>query len=103
MVPARSKSAAITRLRMEKAYDKRLLHVTPFSDILRRRAYWKKERAYWKKEAEAGMAQQALEAYARMRGHLSFARLASACGLAFADAQKAFVTQEVGSVHAQPC
>jgi hypothetical protein len=42
----------------------------------------------------------ALEAYARMRGHLSFARLASACGLAFADAQKAFVTQEVGS--AQP-
>lgn len=43
----------------------------------------------------------ALEAYARMRGHLSFARLASACGLAFADAQKAFVTQEVGS--AQPC
>ena len=36
-----------------------------------------------------------------MRGHLSFARLASACGLAFADAQKAFVTQEVGS--AQPC
>lgn len=43
----------------------------------------------------------ALEAYARMRGHLSFARLASACGLTFADAQKAFVTQEVGS--AQPC
>jgi hypothetical protein len=38
----------------------------------------------------------ALEAYARMRGHLSFARLASACGLAFAHAQKAFVTQEVG-------
>jgi hypothetical protein len=58
MVPARSKSAAITRLRMEKAYDKRLLHVTPFSDILKRRAYWKEERAYWKKEAEAGMAQQ---------------------------------------------
>jgi hypothetical protein len=45
----------------------------------------------------------ALEAYARMRGHLSFARLASACGLAFGDAQKAFVTQEVSSTHAQPC
>jgi len=45
----------------------------------------------------------ALEAYARMRGHLSFARFASACGLAFADAQKAFVAHEVGSTHAQPC
>jgi hypothetical protein len=44
----------------------------------------------------------ALEAYARMRGHLSFARLASACGLAFAEAQKAFLTQEVGSTQAQP-
>ena len=37
----------------------------------------------------------ALESYARMRGHLSFARFASASGLHLADAQNAFVTQEV--------
>jgi hypothetical protein len=37
MVPAKSKSAAIARLKGNKAYDKELLHMTPFRDILKRR------------------------------------------------------------------
>jgi hypothetical protein len=45
----------------------------------------------------------ALDAYARMRGHLSFARFAYACGLPFADAQKAFAIEKVGTTQAQPC
>jgi hypothetical protein len=44
----------------------------------------------------------ALVAYARMRGHLSFARFASACGLAFADAQGAFAIEKVATTNAQP-
>jgi len=43
MIPARSKSAAIARLKAGKAYDKELLHKTPIHDILKRRAYWQKE------------------------------------------------------------
>jgi hypothetical protein len=42
----------------------------------------------------------ALEAYARMRGHSNFARFAYACGLVFADAQKAFAIESVGTTHA---
>jgi hypothetical protein len=46
MIPARSKSAAIARLKAGKAYDKELLHKTPIHDILKSRAYWQKEAAY---------------------------------------------------------
>jgi hypothetical protein len=42
MIPARSKSAAIARLKAGKAYDKELLHKTPIHDILKSRAYWQK-------------------------------------------------------------
>jgi len=45
----------------------------------------------------------ALEAYAKMRGHFSFAGLAYACGLAFADAEKAFGIEKVGTTQTQPC
>jgi hypothetical protein len=38
-----------------------------------------------------------------MRGHLSFAGFAYACGLAFADAQKAFAIEKVGTTQTQPC
>jgi len=42
MVPAKSKSAAMGRLKSGKAFDKELLHKTPIHDILKRRAYWQK-------------------------------------------------------------
>lgn len=42
-VPARSRARAIARLRTGKAYDKRLVSETPYSEILKRRAYWAKE------------------------------------------------------------
>jgi hypothetical protein len=41
MVPARTKLAAITTLKSGKAYQKELLHRTPFGKILQRRAEWK--------------------------------------------------------------
>ena len=44
---------------------------------------------------KAGDPLSALESYARMRGHRSFERFASACGLGPADAQRAFSSQEV--------
>jgi hypothetical protein len=47
MVPARSKQAAINNLKTDlktgKAYRKELLLQTPFSEILKRRKYWKEE------------------------------------------------------------
>ena len=52
---------------------------------------------------KAGDPLSALESYARMRGHLSFARFASACGLRLADAQTAFLTQEVRKSIAEAC
>ena len=42
VIPARSKSAAIARLKADKAYGKELLHKTPYDQILRRREYWQK-------------------------------------------------------------
>jgi hypothetical protein len=52
---------------------------------------------------KAGDPLSALKSYARMRGHLSFARFASACGLRLADAQTAFLTQEVRKSIAEAC
>lgn len=43
MVPARSKQAAINSLKAGKAYRTELLIQTPFSEILKRRKYWKEE------------------------------------------------------------
>lgn len=43
VVPARSKTAAIARLKAGKAHDKHLLHQTPINDILKRRTFWEKE------------------------------------------------------------
>jgi len=45
----------------------------------------------------------ALESYARMRGHRSFAKFASACGLGLADAREGFSTQEVRTPLAKTC
>jgi hypothetical protein len=42
MVPAKSKSAAIARLKTGNAPGKELLHKTPYDDIVKRRTYWKK-------------------------------------------------------------
>jgi hypothetical protein len=43
MVSAKSKSAAVVRLKAGKAYDKELLHQTPYGDILERRKNWQIE------------------------------------------------------------
>lgn len=49
MVPARSKGAALARLRARGAYGVEMLHQTRFEDILKRRTYWQK---HWKQKAE---------------------------------------------------
>ncbi len=44
IVPARSKTSAINRLRSNKSVaGKELLHRTPYRDILKRRTYWQAE------------------------------------------------------------
>jgi predicted chitinase len=41
MTTARTKSAALNRLKTSNAYSKELLLQTPYSQILKRRKYWK--------------------------------------------------------------